>query len=382
MLGIIIGVASVIAMMAIGEGSKQNIKESISSLGTNAIMIVPAATSSGGVRSEAGTSQSLNKNDADAIASQCPDVVHVSPLVQRPSQIIAAGQNWRTPVLGVYSDYFLIRNLNIESGTIFSQSDERSAAKVCIIGKTVADNLFNPDENVIGKTIRINHIPFKIIGLLEKKGQNTFGQDQDDVILAPFSTVQKRMLSTTNVGMIIASSASENTIEDARNEITLLLRERHKLSEDVEDDFSVRTQAEITQIFGNVSRVLTILLSSIASISLLVGGIGIMNIMLVSVTERTREIGIRLAVGAKGRDVLSQFMIEAVFISLLGGTLGVVLGATVSGLVSVFGKWPVQITAFSVITSFLFAAIVGIFFGWYPARKAANLNPIEALRYE
>ncbi len=382
MLGIIIGVASVIAMLGIGEGSKQNIQASISSLGTNSVMIMPGAITQGGVRLEAGTSQTLKREDAEAIARRCENVIYVSPIVQKGSQIIAGSQNWRTMVMGVFNDYFFIRNLKIESGNIFSENDDRAIAKVCVVGKTVVTNLFGENADPIGQIIRINRIPFKIVGVLEKKGQYTFGHDQDDVIIAPFSTVQKRMLSTTNVNMIIASAKSEGLIDDAKEEITQLIRERHKLSSSEDNDFTVRTQSDISNIFGSVSKVLTILLASIAGISLLVGGIGIMNIMLVSVTERTREIGIRLAVGAKSRDVLIQFMIESIFISFLGGLIGIALGILVSALVANFGGWPISVTTFSILLSFLFSAFVGVFFGWYPARKAANLNPIDALRYE
>jgi putative ABC transport system permease protein len=382
MLGIIIGVASVIAMLAIGEGSKQNIKTSISSLGTNSLMIFPGAITQGGVRLEAGSSQNLKKEDADMLAIRGQNIKYVSPIVQKGSQIIAASQNWRTVVYGVTTDYFKIRNLNIEYGNGFSDSDDRAAAKVCVVGQTVIANLFGENKTPIGEMIRINRIPFKIIGIIEKKGQNAFGQDQDDVIIAPFSTVQKRMLSTTNVNMILVSAQTEEQIDAAKNEITQLLRERHKLSVTDEDDFTVRTQSDLSNIFGSVSKVLAILLASIASISLLVGGIGIMNIMLVSVTERTREIGIRLAVGAKGTDVLIQFMIESIFISFLGGFIGITLGILISALVARFGGWPVSVTLSSILLSFLFSTIVGVFFGWYPARKAARLNPIEALRYE
>lgn len=382
MLGIIIGVASVIAMLAIGEGSKQNIKASISSLGTNSLMIIPGAITQGGVRLEAGSSQNLKKEDAEAIRLRCDHVMYVSPVVQKGSQIIAASQNWHTVVFGVYNDYFRIRNLTIENGNSFSESDNRAAAKVCIVGQTIVTNLFGENRIPIGETIRINRIPFKIIGVLGKKGQNAFGMDQDDVIIAPFSTVQKRMLSTTNLNMITASAQSEELIDQAKHEITELLRERHKLTPADDDDFTVRTQSDISNIFGSVSKVLGILLASIASISLLVGGIGIMNIMLVSVTERTREIGIRLAVGAKSKDILLQFMIESIFISFLGGFIGIAFGVFISTMVGRFGGWPVTVTPFSILLSFLFSAIIGVFFGWYPARKAANLNPIEALRYE
>ena len=384
MLGIIIGVASVIAMLAIGEGSNQNIKASVASLGTNSIMIFPGTTFSGGVRGGASSTQTLKLEDAEAIAIRCNLVNHVTPVDQKRVQAIYGSQNWGTVVLGVKNDYFTIRSLTIGKGIGFTTSEERAAAKVCIVGMTVVLNLFGDENaNPVGQIIRINSIPMKIVGVLSKMGQNTFGQDQDDIILAPFSTVQKRMAnSLIYVNFIIASGISENQTNDAVDEITTLLREKHKLAPSDDNDFTVRTQSEISNIFGTISKVMTILLASIASISLLVGGIGIMNIMLVSVTERTREIGIRMAIGAKGRDVLIQFMIESIVISFVGGFIGIALGVTVSELVAKFGGWPVVITLSSILMSFLFSAVVGLFFGWYPARKAANLNPIDALRYE
>jgi len=384
MLGIIIGVASVIAMLAIGEGSNQNIKASIASLGTNSIMIFPGTTFTGGVHGGASSTQTLKLEDAEAIATRCDLVNHVTPVDQKRAQVIYGSQNWSTIVMGVKNDYFTIRSLTIGKGTGFSTSEERSAAKVCIVGMTVVLNLFGDENaNPVGQIIRVNSIPVKIIGVLSKMGQNTFGQDQDDIIIAPFSTVQKRMASSLiYVNFIIASGISEDQIDDAVDEITTLLREKHKLAPSDDNDFTVRTQSDISNIFGTISKVMTILLASIASISLLVGGIGIMNIMLVSVTERTREIGIRMAIGAKGRDVLIQFMIESIVISFVGGLIGVALGITISELIANFGGWPVVITLSSILMSFIFSAAVGLFFGWYPARKAAALNPIEALRYE
>ncbi len=382
MLGIIIGVASVIAMLAIGEGSKQNIQASVSSLGTNSVMIYPGSSNMGGVRMGAGSHSTLTIKDVEAITAKCEYVTDVSPVVQRSSQIIAGNQNWHTNVIGAYGQYFSIRNLTISSGVGYSTTDEKVAAKVCIIGLTVSTNLFGAGTDPVGKYIRINSIPFKVIGLLDKKGQNTFGQDQDDIIIAPFNTVQKRMLSTIYLNSILASAKSEKDIDKAKEQITSIIRTEHRLTPATEDDFTVRSQADIANIFGSISNIMTILLASIAGISLIVGGIGIMNIMLVSVTERTREIGIRMAVGAKGRDVLIQFMIESVFISILGGLIGIVLGILISVLVGRFGGWPVVITPTSILLSFLFSSAVGIFFGWYPARKAAALNPIDALRYE
>jgi len=382
MLGIIIGVGSVIAMLAIGEGSRKNIQASVASLGTNTIMIFPGAITAGGVRMEAGSGQSIRKEDADAIADRCQLVTAVTPVVNKASQIVAGSQNWRTMVIGGLNDYFTVRNVSVVDGAYFSAQEQHSAAKVCILGQTVVNNLYGTGSRPIGQSLRINNIPFKIIGILEQKGQNSFGQDQDDVILAPFLTVQKRMITTLNVNSILASAADEKLVDDAVDEIRKLLRQRHKLAANDDDDFTVRTQADIGNIFGSISKVLTILLGSIASIALLVGGIGIMNIMLVSVTERTREIGIRLAVGAKGRDVLLQFMIESIFISFLGGLIGIAFGILISEGVSYFGGWPIEISLFSILLSFIFSTAVGLFFGWYPARKAAALNPIDALRYE
>jgi putative ABC transport system permease protein len=383
MLGIIIGVASVIAMLAIGEGSNQNIKASIASLGTNTIMIFPGANFQGGVRQGASSIQTIKLEDAEAI-KRCDLVNHVSPVDQKRAQAIYGSENWSTWVYGVKDDYFTIRSLTIEKGSGFTASDDRAAAKVCLLGVTVVFNLFGDENaNPVGQIIRVNSIPVKIIGVLSKMGQNTFGQDQDDIIIAPFSTVQKRMMSSsTYVNSILASAISENEISDAVDEISSLLREKHKLAPSDDNDFTVRTQSDISNIFGTISRVMTILLASIAGISLLVGGIGIMNIMLVSVTERTREIGIRMAIGAKGRDVLIQFMIESIFISFVGGLIGIALGITISESIAKFGGWPVVITPFSIFLAFIFSVTVGLFFGWYPARKAAALNPIDALRYE
>lgn len=382
MLGIIIGVASVIAMLAIGEGSRQNIQTSIASLGTNSIMIFPGSTNMGGVRGGAGSYSTLTQKDADAIIARCEYVSAVSPIVMKGSQIIAGSQNWHTIVYGGTADYFSIRSLSLVSGSIYSRTDERNAAKVCVIGQTVSTNLFGEGKDPVGSFIRINSIPFRVIGLLEKKGQNTFGQDQDDVIVAPFSTVQKRMLSTIYVNSILASARTEGDMEKAKTDISNILRVQHKLTPKDDDDFTVRSQADIANVFGSISKVLTILLASIAGISLLVGGIGIMNIMFVSVTERTHEIGIRMAIGAKSRDVLIQFMIEAIFISFIGGLLGILLGIGASELIAGLGGWPVVITLNSILLSFVFSAAVGLFFGWYPAQKASNLNPIDALRYE
>jgi putative ABC transport system permease protein len=382
MLGIIIGVASVIAMLAIGQGSKQSVQATIASLGTNSIMIFPGSSNTGGVRGGAGSTSTLTVDDADAIRSRCDLIDHVTPVVQKRSQVIFGSQNWNTLTVGGLNDYFYIRSLVVITGNKFTDADLRAAAKVCVVGQTVITNLFGEGANPIGQTIRINQIPFKIIGTLDRKGQNTFGQDQDDIIVAPFNTVFKRMINTPNINMIICSAITQDAIDNASRQIKPLIRERHKLLPNDDDDFTIRTQSDIANTFGSITKVLTVLLATIASISIVVGGIGIMNIMLVSVTERTREIGIRLAVGAKGSHVLLQFLIEAIFIGLLGGALGIGLGVLASVLVAKFAGWPITITVFSIVLSSVFSASVGIFFGWYPARKAARLNPIDALRYE
>ncbi len=382
MLGIIIGVASVIAMLAIGQGSRESIQKQISSLGTNLLTVFPSASMTGGVRMEAGSSQRLTLDDYKALAGRCPSIMYSTPVVRTSGQLIANGQNWRTSVWGANPDYFSIRNLVIETGSIFTAADDKSAAKVCVIGKTVVTNLFGEGGDAVGKQIRVNKIPFMVIGVIAAKGQNAFGQDQDDILIAPFATVQQRMMTVTYIQSIMASATTEKMIPEATDEMTEVLKERHHLGVSEEPDFSIRSQADISSAATATSGILTILLASIASISLLVGGIGIMNIMLVSVTERTREIGIRMGVGARGRDVLLQFLIEAMMISLLGGILGVGLGVLTSWIIATVMKWPVTITITSILLSFLFSTAIGIFFGWYPARKAARLNPIDALRYE
>jgi putative ABC transport system permease protein len=382
MLGIIIGVASVIAMLAIGQGSKESIQSQIANLGTNLLTIYPSAGMTGGVRMEAGSSARLTLEDYEAVATRCPSVLYSTPCVRTGGQIVASGQNWRTSVWGVYPDYFQIRNLKIESGDTWSSTEDKSGAKVCVVGHTVSNNLFGENSDPVGRMIRVNNIPFKIVGIFEAKGQNAFGQDQDDILIAPFTTVQSRMLTISYINTMMVSAKSEEAIPEATEEITQVLKERHRLGPSEDPDFSIRSQADIASAATATSGILTILLASIASISLLVGGIGIMNIMLVSVTERTREIGIRMGVGARGRDVLLQFLIEALLISLIGGLLGVGLGVLASNIITSIMNWPVTITIQSILLAFLFSTAIGIFFGWYPARKAARLNPIDALRYE
>lgn len=382
MLGIIIGVASVITMLAIGQGSRSSIQAQISNLGTNVMMIFPQASSTGGVRMEAGTSQRMTLDDAKALLDRCPSIAYLTPQVRTSGQLVASNLNWRSSIYGVYPDYFDIRNLKIEHGNGFTMNDDKSAAKVCVVGQTIVTNLFGEGADAVGRIIRINKIPFRIVGVIEKKGQNAFGQDQDDIVIAPFSTVQKRMLAITYIQSMLASAITEDKIPLATTEITEVLKERHRLGPSEDPDFTIRTQSDIASTATATSRIMTILLASIASISLLVGGIGIMNIMLVSVTERTREIGVRMSVGARGRDVLLQFLIEALLISLLGGLTGIAIGMLVSQIVSDLMSWPVTITLQSILMSFFFSSAIGIFFGWYPARKAAHLNPIDALRYE
>lgn len=382
MLGIIIGVASVITMLAIGQGSSNSIKAEISTLGTNVIIIIPGASRQGGIRMESGTSIVLEIEDIEAIRNNCSSVKYISPVVNKTSQIVNLSQNWRTRVYGVYPEYLDIRNLNILEGSCFTLTDNKRLNKICIIGKTVSDNLFGENINPVGQTIRIDKIPFKIIGLLEEKGNNMMGHDQDDIIIAPFLTVQKRMLAKDYIQMIFISAINEELIKSATEEIDFVLRERKNLSATEQATYQIRTQKEIENIFTSTSNIMVILLASIAVISLIVGGIGIMNIMLVSVTERTKEIGIRMAVGARGKDIMLQFLIEAILLSITGGVFGILLGIVSTKILTNVLQWPVFITTESIIISFVFSSIVGIFFGWYPAKKAASLRPIEALRYE
>lgn len=382
MLGIIIGVASVIAMLAIGEGSKQSIRNQISSMGSNMLFVQPGSDNRGGVRQDFSQSQTLTLADYKALKEKNTTLTDISPQVNGSGQVIFANNNWPTSIHGVSPEYLNIRKLSVKDGTMFTEHDVLAATKVVVIGQTVVENIFKNGEDPIGKTIRFNKIPFKVIGVLAEKGQNTFGQDQDDIMLAPYTTVQKRILAATYLQSISASAKSENIAAQASEEMSSILRASHKLKAGDEDDFHVRSQEELISTFSATSEILTVLLVAIASISLVIGGIGIMNIMYVSVTERTREIGLRMAVGGRGRDILLQFLVEAILISVTGGIIGVALGIGSTLLVANIMSWPTIITMQSLIISFTVCAITGIFFGWYPARKAASLDPIVALRYE
>ncbi len=382
MLGIIIGVASVIAMLAIGEGSKQSIKNQISSMGSNMVFVQPGSDFRGGVQQDFGASKTLTLNDLKALKEKNTTLTDLSPQVNGNGQVIFGANNWPTSVYGVSPSYLAIRKLSVVRGEMFTEKDVASAAKVAVIGQTVLTNIFKNGEDPIGQTVRFNKIPFKVIGVLAAKGQNTFGQDQDDIILAPYTTVQKRILAITHLQSISASARSEELAEEAAAEIARIIRVSHKLKAGEEDDFNVRSQQELISTFSSTSEILTVLLVAIASISLIIGGIGIMNIMYVSVTERTREIGLRMAVGGRGVDILLQFLVEAILISITGGLIGVLLGVSCVYVISEYLGWPTLITPSSIIISFVVCAITGIFFGWYPARKAARFDPIVALRYE
>ena len=382
MLGIIIGVASVIAMLAIGMGSKSSIQEEMSEMGTNMIFVMPGDDRPGGVRMSHDEMQSMKLTDVEAIRERCSAVSAVSPVVNSGGQAVNGNKNWPTSIYGVNNEYLDIRKYTIASGRNFTDREIRSFAKVCLIGQTVAENLFGENVNPIGQNIRFKSIPFKVIGILEEKGENGMGQDQDDIIFAPYTAVQKRILAITHIQSIFASAASEEVNDEAISQITETLRMTHKIRASEDDDFTVRSQSEMVQTFTSISNIMTTLLGAIAGISLLVGGIGIMNIMYVSVTERTREIGLRLSVGGREKDILTQFLIESILLSVLGGLVGILFGLLASQLVSIFMGWPVIVSFTAIGLSFLVCSAIGIFFGWYPARKAAGLNPIDALRYE
>jgi putative ABC transport system permease protein len=382
MLGVIIGVASVIAMIALGSGARASIDEQIESQGTTLIYLSSGSWNrgGGGVRGGSGTTTTLTMDDAVAV-SQMTGVAQWTPVVRGRAQVVAGNQNWNTSVEGGDEDYIVIRNWPLASGEEFSARDVLVAEKVAILGQTVAKTLF-PDSDPIGQIIRVKNLPFRVLGVLTAKGQNQWGQDQDDLIIAPYTTVQKKLLGITYIQQVVLSATSSDNVEPAAVDITKLMRQRHKIMDPTDDDFTVRTVAEMAATRTQMADTMTMLLMSVASVSLLVGGIGIMNIMLVSVTERTREIGLRMAVGARTRDILRQFLAEAVSLSIVGGAIGVVLGLTVSRLLTSGLGWPTLITPSSILVAFAFAGAVGIFFGFYPARKAAELDPIEALRYE
>ena len=382
MLGIIIGVASVIAMLAIGQGSKKSIQQQISEMGSNMIMIHPGAEMRGGVRQDPSAMQTLKLENYEKLSEECTNLSGISPNVSSSGQLVAGANNYPSSVSGVSMDYLTIRQLTVEQGEMFTENDIRKAAKVCVIGKTIVDNLFPDGSDPIGKVIRCNQIPFRVIGVLKSKGYNSMGMDQDDVVLAPYSTVMKRLLAQTYLSGIFASALTEDMTDEAVDEITTILRREHKLKETDDDDFTIRTQQELSSMLNTTTDLMTTLLACIAGISLVVGGIGIMNIMYVSVTERTREIGLRMSVGARGVDILSQFLIEAILISITGGLIGVIIGCGASFMIKAIAHWPVFIQPWSVLLSFLVCTVTGVFFGWYPAKKAADLDPINALRYE
>ena len=381
MLGIIIGVASVITMLAIGQGSKDSIKAQISEMGSNMIMIHPGNMQRGGVRQSADDMQTLKVEDYEALG-ELDGVAAVSPSVNTGGQLVNGNNNYPSTIYGITPDYLDIRKLKVKDGTIFSDHDIHTAAKVCVLGKTVVDNLFPNGEDPVGRVVRFGSIPLTVIGVLEPKGTNTMGMDQDDVVLAPYTTVMKRILAIDYIQGIFASAVDEDHTDETIDEITATLRMRHKLKDDADDDFDIRSQQELSEMMNSTSDMMTVLLACIAGISLLVCGIGIMNIMYVSVTERTREIGLRMSIGARGIDILSQFLIEAVIISVTGGVIGIIVGVVASWLVTMIAHWPVSIQMYSVGLSFVVCTVTGIFFGWYPAQKASNLDPIEALRYE
>lgn len=382
MLGIIIGVASVITMLAIGQGSKKSIQAEISEMGSNMIMIQPGGDIRGGVRQEASSMETLKLEDYQNIVDETRYVAAVSPSVNTSGQVIYGANNAPTTIYGISPDYMEIRRYKVEDGEMFSDQDIAVAAKVCVVGKTVVDNLFPGGENPVGKVIRFQKLPFKIVGVLESKGYNSMGMDQDDLILAPYTTIQKKVLAITHLQGITCSALKEEYTEQAIDEISEILRRNHKLKTDEDDDFTIRSQQELSSMLTSTTDMMTVLLAAVAGISLLVGGIGIMNIMYVSVTERTREIGLRMSIGAKGIDILSQFLIESILISVTGGLIGVIFGVGSAIIVNQVAHFPIFIQPWSVLLSFIVCTATGIFFGWYPAKKAAQLDPIEAIRYE
>jgi putative ABC transport system permease protein len=382
MLGIIIGVASVIAMLGIGQGSKLSIQQQIAGMGLNLVTVVPGSQQRGGVQFGASTMQSLKETDVAAILAECPAVQLATPEVRGNGQVVFGPLNWPTSLFGENESYLQIRERTVSSGRMFTAQELGSAAKVCLIGKTVTDNIFGPGSDPVGQVIRFKKIPFLVIGTLAPKGLNTFGQDQDDLLLAPYTTVQKRVLAVTYIQSIYTSAIDSKSTADAATQITETVRRQHKIKASDPDDFTIRNQTELLSTFSSVSNILTILLGAIAGISLLVGGIGIMNIMYVSVTERTREIGLRMAIGGKGFDILLQFLTESILLSITGGVIGILLGIGASKIIGSAMSWPIVVLPSSEVLSFAVCTVIGVFFGWYPARKAASLDPIDALRYE
>lgn len=387
-LGIIIGIAAVITMLAIGQGSKASIKANIAEMGSNMIMISPGADMRGGVRQDASSMETLKQADYQSIKEDCNYISAISPTVNSSGQWIYGNNNTQSSIYGVNQDYLSIRQLKVADGEMFTDTDIKAAAKVCILGQTVVDYLFPDGSDPIGKVVRFNSIPFRVVGVLQKKGYNSMGMDQDDLVLAPYTTVMKRILAQTYLGGIVCSAITEEASQPAQDQISEILRRNHKLkdatetTEADEDDFNIRSQEEISSMMNSTMSTITILLGSVAGISLLVGGIGIMNIMYVSVTERTREIGLRMSVGARGIDILNQFLIEAILLSVTGGIIGVILGVSLSLSQNAFLHIATQIEPWSIIMSFAVCTFTGVFFGWYPAKKAARLDPIEAIRYE
>jgi putative ABC transport system permease protein len=382
MLGIIIGVASVITMLAIGQGSKKSIQDQIASMGSNMLFVMPANMRMGGVQQGNSSSQRLTVNDVNAIKADCDAVIAVSPEVRSSGQAVYGNSNWPTTIYGGNEQYLDIKSWTIVSGRNLTDSEARGSAKVCLIGRTVADELFGEGVDPTGETIRFKNIPFKIIGVLTEKGQNSFGQDQDDVIIAPYTTVQKRILAQTHIQSIQMSARSAEDSELAETQVEEALRRTHKLRESEDNDFEIRSQEELATTMTSVTEILTILLGAIAGISLLVGGIGIMNIMYVSVTERTREIGLRMSIGGRSIDILLQFLIESIMLSVFGGLIGIMLGFGASSVVEMLTSWPISVMWSSAVLAFVVCTVIGIFFGWYPARRASELDPIDALRYE
>ena len=382
MLGIIIGVASVITMLAIGQGSKKSIQEQISEMGSNMIMIQPGGDMRGGVRQEASAMETLKLQDYEDIVNETRYVSAATPTVNSSGQVICGAENAPTTIYGVSPEYMEIRRYEIEDGEMFSEQDVRTAAKVCVVGKTIVDNLFPDGGNPVGKVVRFEKLPFRIVGVLKSKGYNSMGMDQDDLILAPYTTIQKKVLAITHLQGITCSALKEEYTDQAIDEISEILRRNHRLKDTDDDDFTIRSTQELSTMLTSTTDIMTTLLAAVAGISLLVGGIGIMNIMYVSVTERTREIGLRMSIGAKGIDILAQFLIESILISVTGGLIGVFLGMGAALVVNIVARFPIYIQPWSVLLSFVVCTVTGVFFGWYPAKKAAQLDPIEAIRYE